>query len=722
MKPKTQTEEMDARTASIEEYMKKQFAQQLQEAEAGDRLAMFLVAMSYQTGSGVAKDGAKAVEWHTKAEDWSALAQMYQTGDGVAQDFEKAAMYYEKALKSGVRDVNGEDLPSIIRKLKMGEDGLPKKKAPCLSTEEMYMDGEALCQKAELARTCDDHKKELLLYKRAAELGHIPAYTKLGMLYAEGFYFPSDYKESSRWLKRGMEAGDPEAFYEMSEACRYSSGRECDEQKVTDLLEKAAALGYPRAMYRLGNNYRGRGNVAKDIQKAIYWLEKAAVMVGTEPEDAPINYASSSMYILGNIYAEGKDVPQDIEKAIAWYEKAWMAGEKGAWKTIAEIYHKGKGSVEKDKGKMLEIYKRAAEMGESDAIYKLGLFYEKGILVEKDERKAYFMYLKAAELRNLAARERLAQICAQKKFPLQRGYWERRANAVKAASFFNGPVKLHRGIFDEFLSKFKMGALARDHYKAEEMDDASAMFWLGYSYMNGENGAKQDEKKAVDWYRKAVEAGKTSAMNNLAVCYEHGVGVEKNMEKAVALYREAAEYGEGASMYHLGDIAAHGTLGETNKAKSLDWYKKAVDVREPRAMVALGNAYENGSGVSKDRNKALELYREAARTGLYDGILALAQFCHGGRDNELAAIREKAKALVEMTKDIKRRAIYADIEDFLLDQYGDFLMANTKDSMTDRDLSAFWEKDRTLLQEMMDELEIYMKAECNGIMIEHRAP
>lgn len=699
---------------SMDKYMERQFKRQLKEAEAGDRQAMALVALSYQRGSGVEKNGQKAVEWHTKTENWYALAKMYQSGDGVEKDLEKAAMYYEKTLASGFLGCNGEDLPLLIKKLRAGEDGLPKEVVPTLTAEETKMDGEALYRRAELAARCNDHKKELLLYKRAAEIGYVPAYTTLGKLYADCFCFPPDYEESMRWLQRGAEAGDPAAVYEMSEAYWFGRGVENDEQKVVELLEKAAAMGYPRAMYELGNKYRERRGVAKDIHKAISWYEKAAALAGTEPEDAAVNYAASSMYILGNVYAAGEDVPQDMKKAVVWYEKAWMAGDKFAWRTIAEIYRKGSGNVPKDEKRLLEVYRKAADMGDGEASYRLGRLYEKGSLVEKDEEKALTLYLKAAEQRSLTAREHLAKYYADRKYPLQAAYWRRKADNISFPVFGSDkPVKLHRD-FNEDFQEGQNGRLdwfAMDHYKAEEMDDAAAMFHLGCAYMHGTQGAEKNVEKAVAWYRKAVKAGNGGAMNNLARCYEQGTGVEKDMGKAVALYQEAAELREGAAMYHLGVIAESEELGTPDKAKALDWYRKAAKAWEQRAMIALGNAYEKGDGVEVDRTEAIRWYREGAKMDNHAAILALARIYHKGEETGINAIREKAKALVAATKEPKRHARYANMEDFILDQYGEFLMENTKENMTDAQIAEYLEKEKQLISDMEKELDDYLAEE-----------
>jgi TPR repeat protein len=47
-------------------------------------------------------------------------------------------------------------------------------------------------------------------------------------------------------------------------------------------------------------------------------------------------------------------------------------------------------------------------------------------------------------------------------------------------------------------------------------------------------------KMAAEWYRKAAEAGNSTAMGNLVICYAEGRGVTKSKTKA-AEWRKKAE-------------------------------------------------------------------------------------------------------------------------------------------------------------------------------------
>ncbi|KAF0458302.1 calmodulin-dependent protein kinase [Gigaspora margarita] len=62
-------------------------------------------------------------------------------------------------------------------------------------------------------------------------------------------------------------------------------------------------------------------------------------------------------------------------------------------------YNYGNGiGVEKDEKKSFEYYMKAAELGDAVAITHVGYCYNDGIGVEKDEKKCFEYYTKAAEL------------------------------------------------------------------------------------------------------------------------------------------------------------------------------------------------------------------------------------------------------------------------------------------------------------------------------------
>ena len=61
-------------------------------------------------------------------------------------------------------------------------------------------------------------------------------------------------------------------------------------------------------------------------------------------------------------------------------------------------------------------------------------------------------------------------------------------------------------------------------------DDAETLYNIGLRYYNGDS-VPQDYAKAVDCFRQAAEQGDAVAQYKLGVCYDIGLGINKNYNK-----------------------------------------------------------------------------------------------------------------------------------------------------------------------------------------------
>ncbi len=118
------------------------------------------------------------------------------------------------------------------------------------------------------------------------------------------------------------------------------------------------------------------------------------------------NGDTDSMLDLGAMYLEGRGVPKDEKEALMWYEKAAEHNGPRACRCIANYYRydvidDGTPVPTADPirlQKALEWYCIGTERGEENCMYELGDYYRKGIIVPKDEKKGFELYIQALEI------------------------------------------------------------------------------------------------------------------------------------------------------------------------------------------------------------------------------------------------------------------------------------------------------------------------------------
>jgi hypothetical protein len=82
-------------------------------------------------------------------------------------------------------------------------------------------------------------------------------------------------------------------------------------------------------------------------------------------------------------------------------------------------------------------------------------------------------------------------------------------------------------------------------------------------------GVPVQPERVFALFSELAERGEVKGMQNVAVCYEHGIGVAPDMAKACEFYRRAAELGHFASLHTLGRLAAEDRLTPRHDALAL---------------------------------------------------------------------------------------------------------------------------------------------------------
>ena len=321
-------------------------------------------------------------------------------------------------------------------------------------------------------------------------------------------------------------------------------------------------------------------------------------------------------------YLEARNL-QLLAPILMFRRAAEMGDPQGMYK-LGVCYDFGKGGLTEDEAKAVEWYQKAAEAGNANAMMSLGVCYDFGQgELTADEAKAVEWWKKAAEAGDAEAMSVLASCYEYGLETLKEDkakaveWWKKAAEAGVASAMCN--LGYAYGCGQGGLTKDEAKAVEW-YKKAAEAGDATAMHNLGSAYVYGRGGLKKDDAKAVEWYQKAAEAGGARAMYNLGSAYADGrEGLKKDDVQAVVWWRKAAEAGNARAMCELGYAYGCGQGGlKKDDAKAVEWYQKAAEAGDTLAMFYLGGCYEEGVGMlTKDEAKAVEWYRKAAEGRCY---------------------------------------------------------------------------------------------------------
>lgn len=161
--------------------------------------------------------------------------------------------------------------------------------------------------------------------------------------------------------------------------------------------------------------------------------------------------------------------------------------------------------------------------------------------------------------------------------------------------------------------------------------DAPRRIWmeLGRAYEFARQPAQ-----AANAYRKAADAGSSSAMAGLGALLINGNGIKKNIAEGRALTEKAANAGDVEGMINLGSLYGAGVGGKTDFAMARQWYARAVEANSSEAMYQLGLMTQDGDGGPKDDIAAKALFEKAAARDHADALERLGAYAEAGRAGE----------------------------------------------------------------------------------------
>ena len=403
------------------------------------------------------------------------LGIKYMDGDGVDKDEDKGIELIEKAAQLG-------------------------------NKEAMFAFGKAYYKGIVVKK---DSNKALEWYRKGAELGGVECMAAMGIGYARGGFGKENYREAEKWLKKSVEAENYIDGMVMAYLGRIYADKESELYNPKEAFywyKKAAELNEIYS-YWVGYCYSCGIGVVKDRNRAMDWYLKSANSGNDE-----------AMNSLGLLYGDLADEEQSYtkrkelqKKEIYWYEKAAEKGNVAGVYNWGFCYHYGIG-VSKNIGKAAELYRKAAKRDYIAAMVRLGdifTFDDAHRVVNANEARKW--YEKAANLGNTEAMYGLGTM-----FDLGKGVDKNERAAFnwykEAADAGFVPAMVELGYMYEvgkYIHKNCIQA-ARLYKTAADKGNTTAMRLIGSLYYSG-NGVPKDEKLALQWIQRSANAGNSVA-------------------------------------------------------------------------------------------------------------------------------------------------------------------------------------------------------------------
>ena len=521
------------------------------------------------------------------------------------------------------------------------------------------------------APTATGRTAALALLERAATRGNASAAARIGIHYAAGVDAAADWPRAVPWFRLAAERGDPAGQFNLATALLHGLGLPADPAAARVWYLRSAAQGYAASLGGLGDIYASGAGVAADPAQAATWYAMGArsgharsrylYAVALDAGDgvAQDRAAARQWYLLAaeqgveeaslalaKAQISGDGVERSPQAGMARLEVCFEAGSAVCRMALADLLASGP-EIVRNVPRALALYEEVAATGDVHALAVLGLHYENGLGADADPARAFGYYTRCSEGDDAAAGDCVAG--------LARAYYAGRGVALDRAKAVTLLRRAHA--LGAVEATCTLGEVLR---RGGEAAEATALLaqaanagsarcaWL-YGRRLLEAGTDQ-AATAMDWLRKAVDAGEPRARADIVVFLldadsplHDKTAARAYLDECVALRAVDCIAAAGGWMLQGGDAAA--------RKRGTALLEQAAQAGSSSAAEALGKAAYYGRGSTRDAAAARRWLAQAGPSGLAEVLLARLDLAAGDRaaaQTRLMAAMRQGNALAHL--------------------------------------------------------------------------
>ncbi|ORX86515.1 HCP-like protein [Anaeromyces robustus] len=325
------------------------------------------------------------------------------------------------------------------------------------------------------------------------------------------------------------------------------------------------------------------------------------------------------IFINGEKCFYGIGTEKSYTEAFKYYTKATELGIPEAMYMLGLMYEKGYG-ISNDICMAIYWYNEAAKYHYGKAFKALGNIYENGIGVIKNDKKAYEFYKNGSDIGEVSCFTCLGRMYENGQYVEE--------NIGKA-------VYLYQQASQKNCPKAQL-ALGKIYYYGMSPSHINNQSSILLDTNNGEIYTRIEKNftEAINLFQKSAEQGEAEAQVYLGLCYENGYGVVKDYLMAKMNFEKASKQNDVLGSLYLGKIY----MKENNVTSALNCFLMALSKGSVDALYYIGKLYdikEEETGIitpcvgdnnilkiysptcllPSDKNIAIKYYMQAAEKG-----------------------------------------------------------------------------------------------------------